>query len=648
MLTSSRKRFRSGPAQLGGQGAESPIASSEPGREIARAAVGRGVRQRVVTAMAWLAVCGGLLLGGGFSQRVNAQTSTSRDDEVDTTVSLPLQVIHLGGAQRLQDKADVLFAAADQPEMSDGLAHWIETQLGGLKGLDRERPLGMMLYLKQGLSAGIAGISYFPATDVMQLVQTLAGSGGVTPVAGKNDRWELSNTGWSPPLVARQVGDYVFVAGRSDKDELDRTFPDPVRLTAGLAKRYDIAYSLMLKNIPPATKKLFLEFFKTSALAGLQQRDDEPDAAYRIRRSSGESLVDLLDKIVNQGEELTVGGFLDPDDQESVIELELNGTRDSKLAQFFQDIGSRRSQFTPLLGDVATMTISASWVLDEKQRQPFVDLFTYLPAAIDEDRQMRAERNEPRREDQFLEELVGSSEGLAVVQPLMQALLSSAQEGHLDFFAQLGGEEPGQYHLLAGSRVLGGEKFPTEFNELITYIREQGSLKLPLLKRVELNTHQAGEWPVHTIPLPEPGDDMGKIMFGPAPNLYLCPTPQALWIVVGGDNAIDVLEDAIRRVKSPPATPPKERADAPFQFITYSRRWVTAAEFDQQADVPDEDFLIVQKAFDDENDRLVVEGRPTDRGGRVRVELQSGYAKWLGQQLSRGLSQAFYGDEENE
>lgn len=583
----------------------------------------------------------------------------------DNRLEYPLQVIHAAGVDRLQQKADLMFLAADRPEMSDIVAQWLKTALSDLPSWDRTKPFGMMLYLKPGLVPGISAITYIPTTDPQATLVLLAGPEGVVkPVTGKSDRWEINDVSWGPDLTARHAGNYLFFTAQTDATELDRRFPEPQRLVSKLSSRYDVAYQLLLKNIPPATKQMFVAFFKTTVEADLQQRDDEPDAAYRIRRANGESILDLADKIINQGEELTIGGLVNPQNSGGTIEFELNGTKDSKLAKFFQDMEGRRSLFTPVLDDAATMTFNMSWQMDAKQRKVFTELFKLGPQLADD----AAKKND-------------QPAPLDALEPFSKTLLNTAEQGHFDFFVQLSGDEPLDYRFVGGARIVANREFPKQFQGLLEYVktmrppeakeaaaepaaqpaaapapaaaapanakaRRPRNVPRPdpqranlfatqFIQTMKIADAQIGDYPVHTIQIPAAPDAMGKTLFSDAPKMHLYAAPNSIWFAVGGDSALDTLKKNVQQVTdAASATGVPRPSPGPFLFVTNAKQWVNAASATGETDDDDVGFAAAIDRFKDDNDELRITSKATDSGVRTRVDLQAGYVGWLGRVIA--------------
>ena len=216
----------------------------------------------------------------------SAQAQDDRSNEID----YPLVLINSAGVQRLRNSAGFMFQTAQQQTKLDGLDPWMETTLKDLKGIDRDKSFGMMLYLAPGLIGAPVGISYIPVTNLDDALTTLAyGTGTITPVDGKSGRHEIAY-GERFKIRTLHRGDYLFLVGPDGSDDaLDRNFPDPTKLTARLSSQYDIAISLLIKSVPPGIKTLFVEFLKNQSQAEFQQKDGEPESSYRLRRANGES-----------------------------------------------------------------------------------------------------------------------------------------------------------------------------------------------------------------------------------------------------------------------------------------------------------------------------------------------------------------------
>ena len=251
-------------------------------------------------------------------------------DNTVSEVDYPLAVINAASMQRLRDNAGTMFESAERKDMTDRVDQWMTNSLKDAKGLDRQRPFGMMLYLSSELLGPPLGIMYLPVTNLQEALDTLSnGAGTIDSVEGKPNRYEIQYDGNFKVRLLYRHGYLFLVFPDGNDSSLDREFPDPEKLTARISSQHDIAISLLIKSIPVGLKSVLMAYFKTQSQADLQQRDDEPESVYRLRRANGEVWVELIDKVVNQGHEITLGLRVDNEQKVARVDLELAGTRDS-------------------------------------------------------------------------------------------------------------------------------------------------------------------------------------------------------------------------------------------------------------------------------------------------------------------------------
>lgn len=544
-----------------------------------------------------------------------------RADDESKTIDYPLVVFNVAGIQRLQDNAKFMFETANHPHLVDLVEKWTVTTLKDFHGIDRTKPFGTFTYMPSSFVGTPVTIAYVPITNLDDALQTFAyGAGTINAVDGKRG-WNEIRYGANFVMRTRQVGDYLFMVGPDgDEETLDKNFPDPIKLTSRLSSQYDAAVSLQIKNVPPTMKTLFLEFLKNSAQAEMQQRDGEPESAYRLRRANGDSWLELIDRVIMQGEEFTIGGRMDPDARKAHIDFEIAGTSDSKLAKFFQDMSGKKTHFGNLIANPATFTMSASWLLSEKQRP-------LMAAFFDAARKDLADVSSKNNVD-----------GLGpLVEPLLKALAATADAGHVDLFAQLLGDEPGRFALVAGARVNGGRNLPNQIAELLEFAKANSNGN-QVLEQLEIASSEIDSVPVHRVQI-NPPDKPGQRMFGETAHLYLHVTPQVIWVSFGGDAALEQLNTSVAQVALP-QDPQQNRGRVPFLFVTHASNWLTVADdSNRRAEAFNEQ---ARAAFQPENDAMQILVRPTDSGMRTRIEFEEGFIALMGRGFAKGIEQGVF------
>jgi hypothetical protein len=537
-------------------------------------------------------------------------------DDESTSIDYPLVVINAASVDRLRTNARFMFETAERPDMVDVVDKWTVTTLKELKGIDRTRPFGMMMYLPASFIGTPIGISYIPITNLDDALETIAyGRGTATPVDGKRGCHEI-RYGESFVIRTRQIGGYLFLVGPDGNEEtMEKNFPDPAKLTSRLSSQYDIAVSLQIKNVPPTMRALFLEYLKTSSQAELQQRDGEPESAYRLRRANGDSWLELIDRVVTQGEEFTIGGRMDPEARKAHIDFEIAGTSDSKLAKFFQDMAGKRTYFGNLLQNPSTFTMSASWLLSDKQRPLMANFFD----AAKKDIGAETDKN--------------NIDGAAkVMDPLFKVLMATADAGHVDLIVQLVGTEKGKFALVAGAKVIGNRNLPNQMTDLLQFVKDNARGNATI-EKLEIGANEIESIPVHRLPV-NPPDKPGQRMFGETAYLYIYPSPQAFWVAFGGDSAFDTLRDSVAQVALP-QDPQQSRNRVPFLFVTHANNWLTVSDeenagaraFNKQA----------RDSFKTNEDAMQIIVRPTDSGVRTRVEFEAGFIALMGRGVTMGI-----------
>lgn len=543
------------------------------------------------------------------------QSTIAAAEGTTTETEYPLMVFNVASIQRLRDNASEMFDAADRADMLDQVDQWITGTLKDIKGIDRSKPFGMMLYMSPTKLFSMTPISYLPVTDLKEALQTMTPeSATLIPVEGNLDRNDIL-TAEDIRIRTLYRNGYLFLVGQEgDETSLDREFPNPESMTQRLTSQYDIAGSLMIKTIPPGMKTLIVSYFKAAAQGALQQQDGEPESVYRLRRANGEIWIDLAEKIANQGSEIILGARMEPELQQASIEFEIAGTRDSKFAKIFQKMAGKRTAFGNLLNTPATLTTSISIQFDENQRKPFskyVDVF--------QKEQVASFKNEEDKAD--FQKITDS---------LFKTLRTTFDLGHFDAFGQIIGAGKEQFVLIGGVRYAASRDVPSRVEDLLEFLIDFASDNDPITK-FELAQDSIDSLPVHRLKLGHV--DQSVRYFGETPYLYVYATPNTLWCAVGADGAMDKLREAVQTAAQP-QDPAQAKNQVPVQIILRARNWLLAAD-----EGVSEKSLVgrANSSFTSDNDAMTLEVRPTDSGLRIRTIFQGGFVALMGRNFANGI-----------
>ncbi|MBX3444799.1 MAG: hypothetical protein KF774_20530 [Planctomyces sp.] len=550
---------------------------------------------------AWMA---SLLLIAGFGLPVAAQESTTRP-----APKVPFAVINVASAERLLSDTEFLFQMIDRPDVFDFVKGLIGDRAGDLKGMDRTKPLGVMLFLESGLPPRPMPVTYVPASNMLQLMQTFE-LGPVTPRKVSETRYEIEGLDFRGPdstqLAEFRDGYAIITASR---ELIDAELPDPVEFNQALTSRYDIAISLRIKSIPPILRDVFLGFLRTQTQNELQRRNDEPEGAYRARKAQGLNTLESIEELLTQCDQFTIGWDGNQELRKGVLELNIQAAPDSDYAKSLKDLAGRGSFFHVAQEDEGKpLTVSISWQMNKREKKTSLEM-------------IEAARMEANR---LLPEQMLDTTGANTLCDVLQA---TAEAGHLDGFVQVNSPSPGAFVVTGGLKLQGADAASTGLTQLLSEIS-----KAPDVKGLDLNVESHQGVNFHRI-APEGEDEGAQRFFGDQPAFWFGAGQRALWFTVGAGEALPTLRDTMDAVLS--SGPPPGGESTPFVLVFRQSPWMALQRPEGENRRRDIGRELATEAFSSAGDALRVETRPLENGIRTRVELDEGFLRWLALFLAR-------------
>ena len=182
-----------------------------------------------------------------FAQRRKGTGKKTTKKKAATKAEQPIAVLTAASANRLLNDVERTFKAADKPEIYETIKGFLGN-FDDLKGMDRDKPFGLIVYLEAGIPPGcLTPIGFVPVKSMPDLLKTIAnGPFKTKPVPDQEGVHEVTGTNGGDSLYIKAKGDYAFVSNKMDV--LDRAFPDPARLTRALASRYDVSFTVNLQH----------------------------------------------------------------------------------------------------------------------------------------------------------------------------------------------------------------------------------------------------------------------------------------------------------------------------------------------------------------------------------------------------------------
>jgi hypothetical protein len=538
---------------------------------------------------------------------------------------VPIVIVNVASIERVLSDVHWTFETAGRPDMLDVVADFL-SGIGDLKGVERGRPLGVMLFLPQVIPPQPVPVGYFPVSNLPDLLKMLE-DGPLTArkLDAATERYELK--GRRQTLHALLKDGYALVA--NDAEILDAKLPDIQDTVGPLATRYDVAATFRIQSVPALLREVFLGYLRMQSEAELQKRDDEPESAYLLRRANGISTLEFLDRLLREGENVTLGWDASQELKKGVFEINVEATPDSEFSKYLAELGGRPTTFGALYKEDEPMTLSVSWLMEKREKKAALEWIKAL-------------------ETQLARRLATETEGLDAASPpatgaappprhpaveaLMDPLKATMEDGHFDLCIQFRATEPEKFVLIGALRLVGSEAFGSGLRQTLEALQGDENLEAVQL---DAETHQGVAF--HKLQ-GRNTPNVEQQIYGGKPTVHVGSGQRAVWFSVGAEGSFAELKRAMDTVLEANASgtanaPGGALRSAPFQAVFRVTPWMRIPPPDGDNGAARRE--LVGEALQKQNDAVKVEVRPTETGLRVRVALDEGFIKLLGLALAR-------------
>ena len=457
-------------------------------------------------------------------------------------------------------------------------------------------------------------VFFIPVKDFNLFLQTAK----LTPVAGKPNCYR---DGEGKESYVRRIGDYVI---GSDDASLVENCPDPRSLSRSILGKNDVAASVQLKGLPPLLRSLGAEGIKAAYDASLQQRDEEPEREYQLRRATGDLIREILDLMVSHIDEITLGARLESKSKQAIVELELSGEKGGELSKSSAELTPRRLPFSSVVKPDSGFSLDLALPLPERHAKPIAAAIrNYVATAKD-------------AEASLLEEYVSLIE--------FGCKILDSRQLDMIVFDKDGVGTSG----LIGIAVPGGPQFPQQFQQFLDGAK--GETKL------ELAVDELNGWPVHRLQV-EDGISILNLLMGAdfelvketSVQFWIVASPQAVWLGSApksdGDRLPDFMKSAIELHAKRAPNPQKNFRGNPLRMSLHTRQWMNLPFTEPvlpQADDPERQKEIQQMveqtrrdhearvaSYEGASDELVFELQPSPNGWKLNVQLDEVYLRLM-------------------
>jgi hypothetical protein len=270
-------------------------------------------------------------------------------------------------------------------------------------------------------------------------------------------------------------------------------------------------------RIPMGIRMLGWNALSTAAGAELQQRDEEPEQGYAVRRSAGEAGLALIRSAMFDTEKVSTWIKVPFDENPVQGEFRINARKNSDLGRTLREVSSPERRFAPILNDDAAATVYLAAHLPEEWRSVVSAYLASVTADV---------ANSPDYSD---------AERVAQL-TWYKSLASLAEHGNVEFCVKLGWTKE------SGGVIYGGIQLndnPELLAAIQSAINEAGEAD------AQIELVQLYEMPMLKMPVPT-DVDMEPINLT---HVYLANIDSCLWFAVGGENVHEIIRQSVKRCR---------------------------------------------------------------------------------------------------
>jgi len=589
-------------------------------------------------------------------------TGQESDEETPSLIRVPklgtnpLAVVTVANAAQARTKFSALCDIAGRPETAEEILTRIDESTNNLAGVAQTRPAGIAVYLDSVFPPAFEFVAFAPVTDVNAFMQTLElGPVIASPVAGEDGRFEL--LGPTKTSQVRVENGYAFVQlPFMEPDEaFDRQLLDPVTHTRGLTNQYDIALTLDVESVPKATRNLLLGFVTSTMSTQMQQRDEEADGLYEMRRAWMQGDIDGIKLVLDECQRMSIGINVNPDQRSAIIDLLMDVQDGSDLLKEIFASATKPSYFAPILNDDSAVSLSMSQVLPDRDRERYIGILDGTKKELA--RQVNIK--------DLGEELDESSPVLAG----LTAIQDTFREGHLDVFGQCYADSDDKLVVAGAVRVLEGETIAAGLSDFLNRVQGQDGLD-----SLQINIDEHAGIQFHRIGLGAGIPGVNTVL-GLDPGVIFGCGPRSMWFGLGGDETLQTVGGAIDQLQAAYEQPTQPAHSSTMRLVVNIDQLIrlgdaakTSADIDKDAaeqktesatdnDPPQkpqsrkrrgnigrqrqiaaetrsERMASWRKTFAEGGDRIRMDFQPTDSGSRFRLEFGEAFLKGIGRAIT--------------
>ena len=616
-----------------------------------------------------------------FAPAVNGQTK-SEEKKAEKGFTLieegtrPLATVTFASADRFVEEARYIFDAAGTPEAFKLVEDWLSGSLNDLEGFNREKPFGVMVYLPVAFPPLPEFIAFVPVESVEAATKLVEKAPVVISKTSEEGRYEVIGPNRTYPILLRDGYAFMPLGNNPPEEALDRKLPNPAQLLASQAQQFDVSVSLDVDSLPIATRTLLMSVITAGISTQLQQRDGEPEGAYRIRKTEGARALDALNQFIMDCQKITIGFDVVQEEHAVNIDFVIDALEGTKLLKEILQSTERPSYFIPLLDENAAVSLSMSSMMADRDKEAYIEMMDGIRMEVTR----LIEKNK----------LGATPDENSPIGKGLSAIQKSLEVGHVDVFAQFYRDSSGKLAIVGASRVEEGDAMGAGLLDAMTRLKDVDEIKQAGTLQIGSGEHQGITF--HRLTFAQQPAEAVEV-FGKDIGMTVGVGARSVWAVLGGDESYNTLKGVMDQLEESNQTPQEFRTPPNFRVIMNinqlvematiadtvgkkareAREQAAGAEATTKLENPTPSVLvdsspgrsseggnggdsgrdarradqarrrerggkIFRETLAEGDDRIEIDSRLTETGARLRIRLEEGFVKIFGRLLANGLA----------
>lgn len=487
---------------------------------------------------------------------------------------------------------------------------------GGLEGLDKSRPWGLMVYI--GESEEPTAVGYLPVTDLKKLIASIPVPGGETPKADSKGVYKIPSG--PRTIYAKQKGAWAVLS--DDEGGMEDAAADPMPMISDLAKKYLVAVQGNVQNVPEVRRQTFL-----NTLRGMVQFAMSAQGINEEQQANIKQAFDQLDKLSKELKTLVIGLGFDSESKSIFLDVETRAVEGSELAAKSRLMKEAKTNFAGFALPGAAITMLAAGTTDDADVAQAQQMLKGAKAAIVKQLDENDELGDKRRD--LAKQLLND-----VFDVLKKTVALKKSDGGV---AVVLDEHPA---VVGGWMIADGKKLDAALRKLAKAVEEE-SPELGQMIKLDAEEYEGIKFDVATVPVPESGD--AREVFGDTVQIVVGVSDTRVYFGAGKE-PIATLKKAIEASKEDPekSIPPMELVVSAAPIVKFLAK-TAPTETEKKKAKKFADQIAKQSG----KDHLSIIVKPVDDGALMRLTLQPGALKAIvgGFYVVRGSASGEESDE---